>query len=239
MSGSTVARLKEKWQGELAIWQGRRLDEVEAVYLWIDGIYVKAGLEKEKAALLVVLAALSDGRKVLVAVTPGYRESTESWAALLRDLKARGLRSPRLVVGDGHLGILGRADRGVSPGPAAALLEPPAPQRAGQVAEAAAARGPTAAHGAPLRRDAGGRRAPEAGVPDVVREEGRACRRPRPRPGLGPARCLLRVPEGALETPANVEPNRVAVRGRPTAARRRRSGTRRWRTRRRSSGRRC
>lgn len=105
LSGSTVARLKEKWQGELAIWQGRRLDEVEAVYLWIDGIYVKAGLEKEKAALLVVLAALSDGRKVLMAVTPGYRESTESWGAVLRDLRDRGLRPPRLVVGDGHLGI--------------------------------------------------------------------------------------------------------------------------------------
>jgi transposase-like protein len=99
LSGSTVARLKEKWQGELAIWQGRRLDEVEAVYLWIDGIYVKAGLEKEKAALLVVLAALSDGRKVLVAVTPGYRESTESWGTVLRDLRDRGLRPPRLVVG--------------------------------------------------------------------------------------------------------------------------------------------
>jgi putative transposase len=105
LSGSTVARLKEKWQGELAIWQGRRLDEVDAVYLWIDGISVKAGLEKEKAALLVVLAALSDGRKVLVAVTPGYRESTESWGTVLRDLRDRGLRPPRLVVGDGHLGI--------------------------------------------------------------------------------------------------------------------------------------
>ena len=105
LSGATVARLKEKWQGELALWQGRRLDEVEAVYLWIDGIYVKAGLEKEKAALLVVLAALSDGRKVLLAVTPGYRESTESWGTVLRDLRNRGLRPPRLVVGDGHLGI--------------------------------------------------------------------------------------------------------------------------------------
>ncbi len=105
LSGSTVARLKEKWQGELAIWQSRRLDELDAVYCWVDGIYVKAGLEKDKAALLVVLAALSDGRKVIVAVTPGYRESTESWGAVLRDLRDRGLRPPRLVVGDGHLGI--------------------------------------------------------------------------------------------------------------------------------------
>ncbi len=105
LSGSTVARLKEKWQGELAIWQGRRLDEVEAVYLWIDGIYVKAGLEKEKAALLVVLAALSDGRESARGSHGRVRESTESWGTVLRELRDRGLRPPRLVVGDGHLGI--------------------------------------------------------------------------------------------------------------------------------------
>ena len=105
LSGPTVARLKEKWHGELAVWQTRRLDAVEVVYLWVDGIYVKAGLEKDKAALLVALAALSDGRKVVVAVTPGHRESTASWAAVLRDLRDRGLRPPRLVMGDGHLGI--------------------------------------------------------------------------------------------------------------------------------------
>ena len=67
--------------------------------------YVKAGLEKEKAALLVVLAALSDGRKVVLAVTPGHRQSTASWSTVLRDLAQRGLRPPRLVIDDGHLGI--------------------------------------------------------------------------------------------------------------------------------------
>ncbi len=66
---------------------------------------MKAGLEKEKAALLVVLAALSDGRKVVLAVTAGHRESTASWSAVLRDLAQRGLRPPRLVIGDGHVGI--------------------------------------------------------------------------------------------------------------------------------------
>jgi transposase-like protein len=105
LSGNTVARLKEKWQAELEIWQSRSLDDVEPVYVWVDGIYVKAGLEKEKAALLVVLGALSDGRKVVLGVRPGYRESTQSWGTVLRDLKKRGLRAPRLVVGDGHLGI--------------------------------------------------------------------------------------------------------------------------------------
>ena len=67
-------------QGEWAGWQSRPLEELEVVYLWADGIYVKAGLEKEKAVLLVVLAALSDGSKVVVSVTSGYRESTESWS---------------------------------------------------------------------------------------------------------------------------------------------------------------
>lgn len=105
LSGSTIARLKAKWQGELAQWQSRSLAEIEPVYLWVDGIYVKAGLEKDKAALLVVLAALSNGQKVVLAVVPGHRESTASWGAVLRDLKARGLRAPRLVMGDGHLGI--------------------------------------------------------------------------------------------------------------------------------------
>ena len=107
LSSRTVARLKEKWQAELEEWQTRRLDDTDIVYMWVDGIYVKAGLEKEKAALLVVLGALADGRKVVLAVVPGHRESTRSWSEVLRGLKRRGLRGPRLVIGDGHLGIWG------------------------------------------------------------------------------------------------------------------------------------
>lgn len=68
---------------------------------------MKAGLEKDKAVILVVLAALSDGRKVVVTVVPGYRESTESWPEVLRDLKDRGMECPRLIVGDGQKGYLG------------------------------------------------------------------------------------------------------------------------------------
>lgn len=107
LSASTVARLKEKWQAEWAVWQSRSLEDLEVVYLWADGVYVKAGLEKEKAAVLVVLAALSDGRKVVLSVTSGYRESTQSWSEVLRDLQRRGMNGPRLVVADGHLGIWG------------------------------------------------------------------------------------------------------------------------------------
>lgn len=105
LSATTVARLKATWHAEYAQWASRPLANLEVMYLWVDGVYVKAGLEKDKAAVLVVLAALSDGRKELVALVPGHRESTESWSDVLRDLKARGLRAPRLVIGDGHLGI--------------------------------------------------------------------------------------------------------------------------------------
>ncbi len=107
LSASTVARLKARWQLEWETWSARRLDDLEVVYLWVDGVDVKAGLEKEKAALLVAIAGLSDGRKVVVAVAPGHRESAESWGALLRDLRDRGMPCPRLVIGDGHLGIWG------------------------------------------------------------------------------------------------------------------------------------
>ena len=105
ISASTVARLKEKWQAELDDWNRRSLEGLEVTYLWVDGVYVKAGLEKEKAALLVALAGLSDGSKVVLCVVPGHRESTEAWSNMLRDLRDRGMNSPVVVIGDGHLGI--------------------------------------------------------------------------------------------------------------------------------------
>lgn len=105
LSASTVSRLKEKWHGEYEEWLARPLDELEVVYLWVDGVYVKAGLEKEKAAVLVAVAGLSDGTKIVLTLEAGHRESEASWSSLLRNLKKRGMRCPRLVIGDGHLGI--------------------------------------------------------------------------------------------------------------------------------------
>ena len=107
ISASTVARLKAGWQAEWEEWKKRPLDGLEVVYIWVDGIYVKAGLEKEKAALLVIIGALADGRKVILGLEPGYRESTESWASVLRDLKQRGMNCPRMATGDGNLGFWG------------------------------------------------------------------------------------------------------------------------------------
>ena len=104
ISAGTVARLKDKWQAEYMQWRRRSLADLELVYMWVDGVYVKAGLEKHKAALLVAVGGLSDGTKVVLTIEPGYRESTESWTETLRDMKERGLNCPRLVVGDGNMG---------------------------------------------------------------------------------------------------------------------------------------
>jgi putative transposase len=112
LSPATMLRLKAKWAVEYEEWKRRYLSDLEPVYMWGDGIYVKAGLEDEKAALLVLVGALSDGTKVVLAVESGHRESTESWSRVLRDLKARGLRAPKLTTGDGSLGLWG-ALRGV------------------------------------------------------------------------------------------------------------------------------
>lgn len=105
LSASSIARLKAKWQGEYEGWKGMDLSGLEVVYQWADGIYVKAGLEKEKAALLVMIGALTSGQKVILACESGYRESEASWARLLRELRDRGLKLGKLTIADGHLGI--------------------------------------------------------------------------------------------------------------------------------------
>jgi putative transposase len=105
LSASSVQRLKEKWAAEYEQWRNTPLEEAKLAYLWADGIYVKAGLGKEKAALLVILGVMRDGSKRVLALEVGYRESHASWAAVLRHLKRRGLQTARLFVGDGHLGL--------------------------------------------------------------------------------------------------------------------------------------
>ena len=84
--------MNENWNGELAEWRNRPLDDLEVVYMWVDGVYVKAGLEREKAAI----ATLSDGSKVVLSAVPVYRESAGSWSDVLRDIKHRGLNCPSL-----------------------------------------------------------------------------------------------------------------------------------------------
>ncbi|MDP3063054.1 MAG: IS256 family transposase [Chloroflexota bacterium] len=110
LSANAVVRLKERWGEEYEAWRKRPLWEHQYAYIWADGIYLGAGLEKEKTALLCVLGAREDGEKEFLAMESGYRESTESWAGTLRDLRSRGLQAPLLAMGDGALGLWAALD---------------------------------------------------------------------------------------------------------------------------------
>ena len=106
LSASTIARLKEVWADEHARWLKRDLSAKRYVYFWVDGIYVQARLEDETQCLLVIIGATPEGKKELVGLADGLRESAQSWRELLLDLKRRGLSSgPQLAVGDGALGF--------------------------------------------------------------------------------------------------------------------------------------
>jgi transposase-like protein len=106
LSASTIARLKEAWVDEHARWRERDLSAKRYVYFWADGIYVQARLEDEAQCLLVIIGATPDGKKELVGLADGVRESTQSWRELLLELKRRGLViGPELAVGDGALGF--------------------------------------------------------------------------------------------------------------------------------------
>jgi len=105
LSASTVARLTESWQAEHEQWCHRDLSGTDYVYWWVDGVHFNVRLEEDRLCCLVVVGVRPDGSKELVAVADGYRESKESWAALLRGLRDRGLAGPVLAVGDGALGF--------------------------------------------------------------------------------------------------------------------------------------
>jgi transposase-like protein len=107
LSGPVITKLTETWKAEQRTFADRDLSEVDYVYLWVDGIHVNIRLEEHKLCLLVMIGVRADGRKELVALTDGYRESTESWADLLRDCARRGMRAPVLAMGDGALGFWG------------------------------------------------------------------------------------------------------------------------------------
>jgi putative transposase len=109
LSASTVVRLKEVWQHEYAVWNKRSLVDKRYVYFWVDGVHFNVRLEdteNQRQCILVVMGATPEGKKELVAVQDGYRESEQSWKELLLDLKARGLEhGPELAIGDDALGF--------------------------------------------------------------------------------------------------------------------------------------
>jgi transposase-like protein len=107
LSASVVTRLTTEWQRERDQFSHRSLKDVDYVYLFADGIHFNVRLEEARLCALVIVGVRTDGTKELVSITDGHRESTESWADVLRDLKRRGMTAPVLAVGDGALGFWG------------------------------------------------------------------------------------------------------------------------------------
>ena len=105
LSASVITRLTKQWQAEQRDFAQRRLDDRDFVYVWADGVHFNVRLEEARLCCLVIVGVRTDGTKELVAITDGMRESTGSWADLLRDLKRRGMRAPMVAVGDGALGF--------------------------------------------------------------------------------------------------------------------------------------
>jgi putative transposase len=105
LSAATITRLTVQWQDEARAFNTRSLAGSDYVYVWVDGIHLKVRLEQDKVCLLVMIGVRADGRKELVALADGFRESADSWADLLRDAKRRGMAAPVLAVGDGALGF--------------------------------------------------------------------------------------------------------------------------------------
>ena len=106
LSANTITRLKAVWEKEYDAWSRRSLEGKNYVYLWVDGVYFNIRLEEDRQCILVLMGATSEGKKDLIAVADGYRESEQSWKALLLDVKSRGLTvDPKLAVGDGALGF--------------------------------------------------------------------------------------------------------------------------------------
>jgi transposase-like protein len=106
LSATTITRLKASWEEEFQEWTKRSLDGKKYVYVWADGVHFNIRLQEDRQCILVLLGATEDGRKELIALTDGFRESEQSWMALLLDVKARGLAiDPKLATGDGALGF--------------------------------------------------------------------------------------------------------------------------------------
>ena len=105
LSPATISRLTRQWQDDHTAFQDRDLSDRDFVYVWADGVHPKVRLGQAHSCVLVLLGVRLDGTKELIALAEGLRESTESWADLLRDCRRRGMRDPDLVIGDGAMGL--------------------------------------------------------------------------------------------------------------------------------------
>ena len=105
LSPTNIARLTASWDEEYQLFRRRDLSACDYVYVWVDGIHFNIRLEDDRLCTLVMIGVRADGTKELVALEDGYRESTESWSSVLRDLRGRGMQAPAVAVGDGALGF--------------------------------------------------------------------------------------------------------------------------------------
>ena len=214
LSASTITRLKDVWQGELARWEKRDLSARRSLYFWADGIYFQPRMEHDKQCILVIIGADQWGRKELLAIADGYRESAQSWRELLLDLKRRGLEvAPELAVGDGALGFWKalRESHGTTREQRCWL------HKTGNVLNKLPQVHPSQGQGAPAGhldgRDQGSGR---AGVRLLLGGLRRQVRQGHGLPGQGPrgAAHLLRLPGRALEAPAHDHSHRKHLRNR-------------------------
>jgi transposase-like protein len=104
-SASTITRLLASWQEEYRAWRNRPLAGTDYVYVWADGLHFQVRLEEDRLACLIIMGVRADGCKEIIALEDGYRESAESWASVLRELRSRGMPAPVLAVADGALGF--------------------------------------------------------------------------------------------------------------------------------------
>jgi putative transposase len=105
LSAAAVGRLLATWQADHEVFSRRDLTDRNYVYVWADGVHFRVRLEQARLCCLVIVGVRADGTKELVAVADGERESTDSWAEVLRDLRRRGMQAPVVAVGDGALGL--------------------------------------------------------------------------------------------------------------------------------------
>lgn len=110
LSPSVISRLTQRFKGQYEAFDRQDLSDRTFVYIWGDGLYLKAGIGTEKACLLVLIGADREGQKHLIALREGYRESAESWGDLIRDCRGRGLNEPACWIADGALGLWAAVD---------------------------------------------------------------------------------------------------------------------------------
>ena len=152
LSAPVITRLVAQWQVDDQAFCQRDLSDQDYVYVWADGVHFRVRLEQARLCCLVIVGVRADGTKELVAVADEERESTRSWAELLRDLRRRGMRAPVVAVGDGALETVGSPARCLPGHPSPARLGPQARQRARLPAQGRAGRRPQGPGRGPRRR---------------------------------------------------------------------------------------